>query len=589
MATLSPFLLSPKLVFFDPHRHLKLRLWTARYPPVHFAVRASSSVKKSRRKAKSNEELCDELLEFIAAVGLPQGHVPSMKELSQHGRKDLAYIVRRRGYKLIRELLADLTESESTDENDGVDGGQKDIVTGQDQEVNDVVEEFSSLSEVSVLESNSESLVTDPVLNHDDGVVVPVESSADLLLQDTSSSNLEVHGEQVDNMEGNCHGSNVPTVESHVNSSETDTAFNSNKRSCLPLEISTNSSLGMIEELSLPTTVPVQENNSGSSNIARDLNSGGQHGMLFESDTDLSSDRKALHRGQDGKIDNMGENVSLSSKDSIMEEENHSRSDLESHNSDEAPVKPPADLSFEEKVKTFVKNGDIDTLLDNIEEFKSGKQFGNAEEVQLRTPTSEHFKHFLEGRDATADDATSLADARSSLPDNNLDVKTSEKDDQQDISRLKSMLHQKELELSQLKEQIEKEQHALSVLQANAETAISEAQKLTLEKDAELLAAEENLSGLVEVEIQYRGDGVIVEVTGSFNGWHHQIRLDPQPPSSITDHAGSRNSRLWSTMLWLYPGVYEIKFLVDGHWNIDPERETVTRGTICNNILRVDG
>lgn len=47
-------------------------------------------------------------------------------------RKDLAYIVRRRGYKLIRELLADLTESESTDENDdGVDGGQKDIVTGQ--------------------------------------------------------------------------------------------------------------------------------------------------------------------------------------------------------------------------------------------------------------------------------------------------------------------------------------------------------------------------------------------------------------------------------------------------------------------------
>lgn len=42
-------------------------------------------------------------------------------------------------------------------------------------------------------------------------------------------------------------------------------------------------------------------------------------------------------------------------------------------------------------------------------------------------------------------------------------------------------------------------QHALSVLQANAETAISEAQKLISEKDAELLAAEESLSGLVEV------------------------------------------------------------------------------------------
>lgn len=42
-------------------------------------------------------------------------------------------------------------------------------------------------------------------------------------------------------------------------------------------------------------------------------------------------------------------------------------------------------------------------------------------------------------------------------------------------------------------------QHALSILQENAETAISEAQKLISEKDAELLAAEESLSGLVEV------------------------------------------------------------------------------------------
>ena len=57
-------------------------------------------------------------------------------------RNDLAYVVRRRGYKLIRELLGDSTESGSTDadgnadnfvaENDDeVDGGQKDIVTGQ--------------------------------------------------------------------------------------------------------------------------------------------------------------------------------------------------------------------------------------------------------------------------------------------------------------------------------------------------------------------------------------------------------------------------------------------------------------------------
>ena len=32
------------------------------------------------------EELCNDIREFVAAVGLPEGHVPSIKELSQHGR-----------------------------------------------------------------------------------------------------------------------------------------------------------------------------------------------------------------------------------------------------------------------------------------------------------------------------------------------------------------------------------------------------------------------------------------------------------------------------------------------------------------------
>lgn len=33
---------------------------------------------------------------------------------------------------------------------------------------------------------------------------------------------------------------------------------------------------------------------------------------------------------------------------------------------------------------------------------------------------------------------------------------------------------------------------------------------------------------------------------------------------------------------------FQIKFVVDGNWRIDPQRESVTKGTIENNILRVD-
>lgn len=35
---------------------------------------------------KSNEELRSELREFISALGFPDDHVPSTKELTDHGR-----------------------------------------------------------------------------------------------------------------------------------------------------------------------------------------------------------------------------------------------------------------------------------------------------------------------------------------------------------------------------------------------------------------------------------------------------------------------------------------------------------------------
>lgn len=149
------------------------------------------------------------------------------------------------------------------------------------------------------------------------------------------------------------------------------------------------------------------------------------------------------------------------------------------------------------------------------------------------------------------------------------------------------MLHQKELELSRLKEDIEKEKQGLSILQSKAESEISKAQKLISEKDVELHAAEESLSGLVEAKVQYTGEGQMVEVAGSFNGWHQIIKMEPQPSSTLLDPVGSRKSRLWSTTLWLYPGVYEIKFVVDGQWKIDPQRESTIKGGIENNLLRV--
>ncbi|KVG96451.1 hypothetical protein Ccrd_026063 [Cynara cardunculus var. scolymus] len=61
------------------------------------------------------------------------------------------------------------------------------------------------------------------------------------------------------------------------------------------------------------------------------------------------------------------------------------------------------------------------------------------------------------------------------------------------------------LNLYQLKEQIEKNKQALLELQAKVETEISKAQKLLLDKDAELHAAEKSLFGLKQVQMEYWG------------------------------------------------------------------------------------
>ncbi|XP_065034521.1 protein PTST homolog 3, chloroplastic-like isoform X4 [Musa acuminata AAA Group] len=163
-----------------------------------------------------------------------------------------------------------------------------------------------------------------------------------------------------------------------------------------------------------------------------------------------------------------------------------------------------------------------------------------------------------------------------------------EHDNQNEINRLKILLHQKKMELSQLKQQIDDEKLALSSLHARATVELGDIKRIVAEKDAELHAAEGNLNGLKEVRIDYWANGQIIEVAGSFNGWQHRVRMDHHPSSKHINPPGYRKPMLWSTVLWLYPGVYEIKFIVDGEWRIDSQWEIITSGGITNNVLRVD-
>ncbi|KAJ4824928.1 hypothetical protein Tsubulata_033089 [Turnera subulata] len=82
-----------------------------------------------------------------------------------------------------------------------------------------------------------------------------------------------------------------------------------------------------------------------------------------------------------------------------------------------------------------------------------------------------------------------------------------------------------------------------------------------------------------EIFLSWRGMAESVQVMGSFDGWSQGEHLSPEYDGSFTT---------FSTTVLLRPGRYEVKFLVDGEWQLSPEYPTVGEGLTENNLLVVE-
>ncbi|KAM3363309.1 protein PTST, chloroplastic isoform X3 [Capsicum galapagoense] len=82
-----------------------------------------------------------------------------------------------------------------------------------------------------------------------------------------------------------------------------------------------------------------------------------------------------------------------------------------------------------------------------------------------------------------------------------------------------------------------------------------------------------------EVPLSWVGVAESVQVMGSFDGWSQGEHLSPEYTGSYMN---------FSATLFLRPGRYEIKFLVDGEWHLSPELPTTGEGLLENNLLVVE-
>ncbi|XP_045829376.1 protein PTST homolog 3, chloroplastic isoform X2 [Trifolium pratense] len=579
---------SIKCMFFSPTQHQT----TTSLPlssPTHFHLLASQSnnttttTTRRSRRLKTDDEICSDIRQFLADAGLPSDHIPSTKDLLQHGRNDLANIVRRRGHKKIQDLLTSslygdidsLNTEKSSDEILDAANDSQDQLSGQNEMVDGSVDDVISTSEVLQGDSFS-SMYADSTLSLDECTSILVESVEDGL------GELKDHFEEVNNVaEGDFRPTEVTTVDKDFSSSmpteisgespfESTLSGNSEREDTLMAKV--------VGDITFPMEVPSMENHSITSFNDPDLETGNKEFDHLEPSIDLSVEQK--DRGAFEGVDDYNNTVTEDVPSTSEFSENQTVSIIRSADISDIHLDTFSNLSLEKRVANFIQNGDLDP----VEGTHSPKE-NNVMAHNGNSPTSNQVVPSGKLDQPLWDDHMPHEDPKTHF-DKDLDAEAPTVQNESEINHLKFAL--KELELSQLKEQIEKEKHALSLLQIKAEEEISKARKLLSEKDAELHEAEESLSGLKEVLIEFCGDADIVEVAGSFNGWHHPIKMDPQSLTSAVDHGGSRKSRFWSVELWLYPGVYEIKFVVDGHWRTDPQRESVTRGHICNNILRVD-
>ncbi|XP_048127531.1 protein PTST homolog 3, chloroplastic [Rhodamnia argentea] len=566
-----PSSLSPHRLFFpcrhhQPHleRSHELRFVSRDCSPGRRSAVCVASVKKSRsgRKTKSNVELCNDIKEFLASAGLPEGHVPSIKELLQHGRDDLAYIIRRRGYKLIRELLSNSVamtlyvsdrETNIDEEKEATSANEEESEKGQNENAGCLDEESSLSVGISFEEDCFDELDINSSSDVAGNSNMHIETPFSLSMKDNTAQH--VVESMIEDTPSSMETSIVEETSASVDG-DPENSFNSN--TFMPVETSTN-----LVTAANDSTTPLGHFEWVSSTFEEtSLTNSYNHGYTcVETCAKPSLEERVAKFMQDGYLEPIEDQLTEAPGE-IDDEEN--RSFAESDMSE-----PGSELQLE------THNGEQS---EHVHGESNGAVTPNISTARQVSPAKVH--------SPVRYSESSVEELFDADVGNNLDEEIRKQESQAEMSHLKFMLHQKELELSRLKEQIEKEKLALEMLRTNAENEINKAQKIVSVKDAELQAAEESLSGLKEVQIEYSGNGDIVEVAGSFNGWHHPIKMDPHSSATATNTIGK--SRYWSTMLWLYPGTYEIKFIVDGEWRIDPQKESVTRGTICNNVLRVD-
>ncbi|XP_058777244.1 protein PTST homolog 2, chloroplastic [Vicia villosa] len=158
---------------------------------------------------------------------------------------------------------------------------------------------------------------------------------------------------------------------------------------------------------------------------------------------------------------------------------------------------------------------------------------------------------------------------------NEVTMLTDQKNSSDNLEKLSDAWEFQETEIMNSQARLRSLRAKLAVLEGKMALAIMDAQKALDEKQNKIDYVHKALRRLKSTCVVWPNNASEVFLVGSFDGWSSQRKMEKS------------TNGIFSVVLHMYPGQYEIKFIVDGEWKIDPLRPVVNNNGYVNNLLVV--
>ncbi|XP_039068893.1 protein PTST homolog 2, chloroplastic-like isoform X2 [Hibiscus syriacus] len=216
----------------------------------------------------------------------------------------------------------------------------------------------------------------------------------------------------------------------------------------------------------------------------------------------------------------------------------------------------------------------------------SGKEFEGYESLEIRNKSKEldrRKESRASGKDVNHNEIRSrlehlkleLSSVLQTLRSNVAEVSSREGDGSttEDFHKLSDAWEFQETEILNAQDNLRSLRARLAVLEGKMALAIIDARRTVEEKQKKIDHARRALQLLRTACIVWPNSGSVVLLAGSFDGWATKRKMEKS------------SGGVFSVHLKLYPGKYEIKFIVDGEWKLDPLRPIVNYDGFENNLL----